>query len=160
MNNQDENSNVHYGYITTSIGLLEISAYNDAIKSVEFVENVSHSESNIAIINNAKTQLIEYFNGKRKVFNLKLALEGTEFQIRVWNALINIPYGQTVSYGDIATAIGNSKASRAVGGANNKNPIAIIVPCHRVIGANQKLVGYGGGLWRKEGLLELENQHK
>lgn len=105
-------------------------------------------------------QLNEYFSGKRQSFTIKLAPEGTAFQQKVWSALRAIPYGQTVSYGEIAKAIGKPKASRAVGTANGRNPISIIVPCHRVIGSNGKLVGYGGGLPIKEALLSLEEQHQ
>lgn len=158
MKEQVINNDLHYGYVSSPIGLLEICAYEDAIKSIYFAEVELHEESKISIIEQAKMQLEEYFEGKRKEFDLKLALSGTDFQLRVWNELTNIPYGQTVSYGEIAKRIGNPKASRAVGGANNKNPISIVVPCHRVIGANKKMVGYGGGLWRKEGLLKLESQ--
>jgi methylated-DNA-[protein]-cysteine S-methyltransferase len=91
-------------------------------------------------------------------FDLKFILKGTEFQESVWKALGKIPYGQTVSYKDIASAVNNKKAVRAVGNANRLNPMAIILPCHRVIGSNGKLVGYGGGLWRKEWLLEHEHK--
>ncbi len=111
--------------------------------------------------NNAKNQLAlqqlkDYFSGKRNDFSVPLKLAGTEFQKKVWNELLKIPYGQTITYGEIAKNIGNPKAVRAVGLANNRNPVAIIVPCHRVIGANGKLVGYGGGLDMKESLLKLE----
>ncbi len=105
-------------------------------------------------------QLIEYFNGTRKNFDFPYEMRGTEFQKRVWNALCDIPYGETRSYKEIAINIGNEKASRAVGMANNKNPISIAVPCHRVIGANGKLVGYAGGVSMKESLLEIERENK
>jgi len=105
----------------------------------------------------AAKQLDEYFNGKRKVFDLPLALDGTDFQIKVWNALQTIRYGKTISYGQLAAMTGNPKASRAVGMANNRNPIPIIVPCHRVIGSNGSLTGYAGGLELKQKLLELEH---
>lgn len=108
------------------------------------------------ILKEAGKQLREYFNGKRKDFSLPLAPEGTPFMERVWKSLEKIPYGETRSYKDIAIDSGSSKAYRAVGMANNKNPIAIIIPCHRVIGADKKLVGYGGGLDIKEFLLRLE----
>ncbi len=106
-----------------------------------------------------KKQLEEYFAGKRKTFDLPLAPKGTEFQQKVWKALTEIPYGETRTYGEIAAAIGNPKAARAVGMANNKNPIGIIIPCHRVVGANGKLVGYAGGMEKKEFLLELERNN-
>ena len=110
------------------------------------------------LLKQANDQLHEYFIGQRKSFDLPLAPQGTAFQQKVWKALQDIPYGTVCSYQDIARAIGNAKACRAVGGANNKNPIAIIIPCHRVIGANGSLVGYGGGLEIKRQLLELEQQ--
>ena len=105
-------------------------------------------------------QLTEYFAGKRKKFAFPYVLEGTEFQKKVWTELEKIPYGETRSYGEVAKAIGNPKASRAVGMANNRNPITIVVPCHRVIGSTGKLVGYGGGLKMKEDLLKLEERNK
>ena len=101
-------------------------------------------------------QLKEYFNGQRHEFDVQLAAEGTEFQQKVWNALTTVPFGETASYGQIAKSIGRPEASRAVGMANGRNPISIIVPCHRIIGSNGKLVGYGGGLNRKKTLLTLE----
>lgn len=111
------------------------------------------------VLEKAQRQLEEYFAGERKVFNLPLAPKGTEFQKKVWAALRDIPYGETRSYGQIAAAVGNPKASRAVGMANHRNPISIIVPCHRVIGADGRLVGFGGGLWIKEKLLKLEKEN-
>ena len=111
------------------------------------------------VLEKAERQLDEYFAGERKVFNLPLAPKGTEFQKKVWAALRDIPYGETRSYGQIAAAVGNPKASRAVGMANHRNPISIIVPCHRVIGADGRLVGFGGGLWIKEKLLKLEKEN-
>ena len=103
-----------------------------------------------------RTQLEEYFAGERTAFEVPLRLEGTEFQLRVWDALCRIPYGETISYGELARRVGNPKASRAVGLANGRNPVAIIVPCHRVIAADGTLGGYGGGLDRKSVLLDLE----
>lgn len=107
-------------------------------------------------LDDAVTQLDEWFGGKRQQFDLPLAPRGTEFQQKVWAALCDIPWGVTISYGELATRIGNPSASRAVGLANGKNPISIIIPCHRVIGANGRLVGYGGGMDRKKTLLQLE----
>lgn len=109
------------------------------------------------LMEEASKQLKEYFSGERQVFDLPLCPEGTPFQKKVWEALKTIPYGETRTYQEIAVQIGNPKACRAVGGANNKNPISIIIPCHRVIGAGGSLVGYGGGLSLKEKLLRLEN---
>ncbi|HXN98874.1 MAG TPA: methylated-DNA--[protein]-cysteine S-methyltransferase [Candidatus Acidoferrales bacterium] len=105
-------------------------------------------------------QLRAYFEGKLRDFDLPLSLEGTEFQLRVWQGLRDIPYGQTISYGQLACRVGNPKGARAVGLANGSNPIPIIVPCHRVIGSNGSLVGYGGGLSNKKALLFLERQHE
>jgi methylated-DNA-[protein]-cysteine S-methyltransferase len=104
----------------------------------------------------AASQLSEYFAGTRTSFDLDLAPRGTDFQVRVWAQLAEIPYGTTATYGEVAAHVGNAKASRAVGLANNRNPIALVIPCHRVIGASGKLVGYGGGLPAKEFLLNLE----
>ncbi len=103
-------------------------------------------------------QLREYFAGKRRDFDIPLDVEGTEFQMKVWNALCKIPFGRTASYADIARKIGKPKAMRAVGMANGRNPVSIIVPCHRVIGADGSLTGYGGGLDRKKILLDLESR--
>jgi len=109
-----------------------------------------------AVLQAARQQLDAYFAGDRTDFDLPLAPSGTAFQMQVWAALRQIPYGQTISYGELARRIGNPQASRAVGLANGRNPIAVIVPCHRVIGANGSLTGYGGGLERKQVLLSLE----
>jgi methylated-DNA-[protein]-cysteine S-methyltransferase len=117
----------------------------------DWVRDDSH-----ALLAEARRQLAAYFEGQRKTFDLPLAAKGTEFQRRVWDALGQIPYGTTISYGELARRIGNPGASRAVGLANGSNPISIIVPCHRVIGANGKLTGYGGGMERKKALLALE----
>ncbi len=108
------------------------------------------------VLKEADRQLGEYFAGERTIFDLPLAAEGTPFQRRVWDALCEIPYGETISYGELARRIGQPTASRAVGLANGRNPISVVVPCHRVIGSSGKLVGYGGGLSRKQTLLELE----
>ena len=111
-----------------------------------------------APLRDAATQLEEYFRGERQVFDLPLAPEGTDFQRRVWAQLEQIPYGQTRSYGQIAAAIGQPRASQAVGAANGRNPLSIVVPCHRVLGSTGALVGYAGGLERKQALLELERR--
>ena len=104
----------------------------------------------------AREQLEQYFDGTRREFDVELDLIGNQFELRVWNALLEIPYGETASYGQIATALGEPAAARAVGLANARNPVALIVPCHRVIGADGSLTGYGGGLERKQFLLDLE----
>ena len=143
--------------------------YDTVLGSVTFVEEdgallaiTTHRpyegiEQKTALIKEAYRQLSEYLKGERRMFDLPLNPRGTDFQKRVWRALCDIPYGETRSYKQIAEAIGNPKAVRAVGMANNRNPITIVVPCHRVIGADGKLVGYGGGLEMKEFLLRLES---
>ncbi len=125
-----------------------------------FDEVVTDFGTKTKLTDKAYAQLLEYFDGKRKTFDLPYKLNGTDFQKKVWSALIGIPYGETRSYKDIAKIIGNEKASRAIGMANNKNPITVIVPCHRVIGANGKLVGYAGGINMKEFLLKMESENK
>ena len=112
------------------------------------------------LLSEVEQQLIEYFDGKRQTFTLPIAFNGTPFQIAVWNALQQIPYGEMITYGTLAQMIGQPKAARAVGGGCNKNPIAIIIPCHRVIGANGSLIGFGGGITIKEKLLTLEKRYK
>lgn len=133
----------------------------NVVKTKEDIEEIAKNsiQKETSLIKNTKQQLDEYFAGKRKKFNIPIKLDGTDFQIKVWKELLKIPYGETCSYLDIAKCIGNPKASRAVGMANNKNKIIIIVPCHRVIGSNKKLVGYACGLDVKEKLLELEREN-
>ncbi|MBM3296943.1 MAG: methylated-DNA--[protein]-cysteine S-methyltransferase, partial [Candidatus Aminicenantes bacterium] len=104
-------------------------------------------------------QLLEYFDGKRRHFDIPLELKGTDFEVAVWKRLLRVPFGQTASYKEIAAAIKRPAAFRAVGAANGRNPIAVIVPCHRIIGHDGRLVGYGGGLWRKRWLLEHESRN-
>lgn len=111
-------------------------------------------------IKKIKYELDEYFAGKRKFFSIEYNLEGTDFQLKVWDALSKIPYGETRSYKEVAFEVGSPKAARAIGMANNKNPISIIIPCHRVIGSDKKLTGYAGGLDMKKGLIELEQKNK
>lgn len=142
------------------IGDIFISADENFLLSVQFVNHNFIENKENKIIRQTIKQLDEYFRGKRKKFELPLNPKGTEFQKKVWQQLMNIPYGKTSTYKDIATLIGNTNASRAVGNANNKNPIAIIIPCHRVIGSNNKLTGYAGGLDKKEKLLNLEKNNK
>ncbi|OUP77814.1 MULTISPECIES: methylated-DNA--[protein]-cysteine S-methyltransferase [unclassified Thomasclavelia] len=121
-------------------------------------DEYQYIEENTPLIQEAAKQLQEYFNKQRTSFTLPLAMEGSEFQLKVWNQLLKIPYGKTATYQNIAMAIGNKKASRAVGMANNKNRIMIVIPCHRVIGSNGSLTGYYGGLEMKQMLLDLEKQ--
>ncbi len=125
-----------------------------------FEENITDFGEKTKITDAAYAELLEYLDGKRKTFDVPFILKGTDFQKKVWSALCDIPYGETRSYKEIAIAINNPKASRAIGMANNKNPITVIVPCHRVIGASGKLVGYAGGLKMKEYLLNMEKENK
>ncbi len=134
---------------------IEINFDEQGIVGMSFVDNINAS---IDLNSDIQKQLTEYEKGSRKVFDLPLHLKGTEFQLKVWNALLEIPYGETRSYQQIAQRIGQPKALRAVGGACNRNPIGIIVPCHRVIGKNGKLTGYAGGLFYKELLLNHEKR--
>jgi len=144
-------------YYQSAIGLIELVGTTTGLKSLIFVEEQSGADLTVPPgLYAAVEQLDDYFQGRRQQFSLPLAPEGTPFQQRVWHELLTIPYGRTVSYLDIARAIGNERAVRAVGAANGQNPISIIVPCHRVIGSNGQLTGYGGGLWRKEWLLNHE----
>lgn len=146
-------------FFESPIGFFEIRATENGIKSILFIEPSEKTEHKpFSLVQKCIDQFKEYFAGQRRDFDVPLAPEGTLFQKKVWDELSKIPYGTTTTYLEIARQIGNPKAVRAIGGANGKNPINIIVPCHRVIGANGKLVGYGGGLWRKEWLLNHERQ--
>jgi len=144
------------GYFDSPMGLIKICGNEHGITSLDFVHEKDQIELQNEIIIEAILQLKEYFNGNRKEFNLPVFLEGTAFQIRVWEMLTTVKYGRTATYKDIASLVNNEKASRAIGGANNKNPVAIIIPCHRIIGSNGKLIGYAGGLDKKQWLLEHE----
>lgn len=146
-------SRYHY---ETPIGTVCIEENGTAITGLHFDNEQFGNEKETPLLREAHRQLTEYFQKKRKSFELPLMPEGTEFQKKVWEALCAIPYGETRSYGEIARWIGNEKACRAVGGANNKNPIMILIPCHRVIGADGSLTGFGGGLPAKKYMLELE----
>lgn len=152
--------------MASPVGSLKLVAHETALVAVlwenenpkrvrlaELIEQTHHP-----ILLETQKQLTEYFAGKRQQFDLPLDFEGTEFQKKVWQALLSIPFGETRSYRDIAEQIGNVKAVRAVGAANGKNPISIIAPCHRVVGKNGKLVGFAGGLDNKDILLRLEKQ--
>ena len=146
-------------YYETPIGRIGIAEESGAVTDLFFMteaapQNVELKET--ALLKDVYGQLEEYFSKRRKTFDVPLKLVGTEFQKRDWQELLKIPYGETKSYGEIAKALGIPKGARAVGLANNRNPISIIVPCHRVIGSDGKLVGYGGGLPIKEALLKLE----
>lgn len=154
------NQKVGYAIYHTKIGAVKIGYTATAIIQVNVVteDKISDTGQRCALSDLAYRQIEEYLNGQRQLFELPIQLEGTAFQKRVWEALLTIDYGKTVTYKEIARQIGNEKASRAVGMANNKNPIMIIVPCHRVIGTNGKFVGYAGGLSMKQYLLELEKK--
>lgn len=161
--------NIEIVYYQSPLGVLEIRSTGSAISDVLFVNSwkgakIIESELNFtkprsAIIKSCIKQLDEYFAGIRTVFSIHLSQVGTEFQQTVWNELCRIPYGRTISYLELSKRIGNVKAIRAVGTANGNNSICIIVPCHRVIGSNGDLIGYGGDLWRKKWLLEHEGKY-
>lgn len=146
----------------TPVGFIEIIANDSALLAVTFKNEVQTSTVVPAndITQNAAGQLAEYFAGTRKTFDLPLAPDGTTFQQSVWNELVKIPFGKTDCYSAIAHKLNNPLSVRAVGAANGKNPIAIIIPCHRIIGADGSLTGYAGGLWRKEFLLRLEGDER
>jgi methylated-DNA-[protein]-cysteine S-methyltransferase len=152
-----------YRTIDSPIGRLTLAGRGSVLTNLRMVEQPYQPSRadctfDLRAFADAVDQLDEYFAGERTEFDLELDLRGTEFQRRVWNALLTIPYGETRAYGEIAEQIGAPGAARAVGLANGRNPIAIIVPCHRVIGAGGQLTGYGGGLDRKRALLELEKR--
>jgi len=148
-------------YLNTPVGTLEIKGDIDGLAFVNFIDP-EESESKIIpeSLQDTVQQLSEYFEGNRTNFQLKLNPEGTFFQKKVWQQIKDIPFGKTVSYQDIANQLGDPKAIRAAASANGKNPIAIIIPCHRVIGSDGSLIGYAGGLHRKKWLLEHENPVK
>ena len=145
--------------LKTPLGALEIVGSPKGIRSVTFTESTDDREAGETpeSLKECKRQLLDYFDGTLREFSLMLDPEGTPFQRKVWAQLLSIGYGCTASYTEQTKALGDLKAIRAVAGANAKNPIAIIIPCHRVVGADGKLTGYAGGLWRKRWLLEHEN---
>lgn len=156
-------------YYSSPIGLLEIRVDEESVKAILFVntwkgpkldESLLHAnpEKN-TLAELCIQQLDEYFEGKRLVFDFPFKQDGTPFQTKVWDALLDIPFGKTISYLELSKRTGNTKAIRAVGTTNGKNQLCIVVPCHRVIGANGSLVGYGGDLWRKKWLLEHEGKY-
>ncbi|PYT19069.1 MAG: cysteine methyltransferase [Acidobacteria bacterium] len=156
---------MNYCYLDSPIGPLLIAGDENAVRCIEFPKNgkarrpePGWKESMRGPVSEAVRQLREYFAGVRTEFDLPLAPEGTEFQRTVWRHLQDIPYGERISYGELAKRVGNPKASRAVGAANGSNPIPIVIPCHRVVGSNGKLTGFGGGLPTKEALLALESK--
>lgn len=146
----------HIQYYPSPIGILKIEATDSGIVAVNFVSSQDEAESVNTITQHCKQQLQEYFSGERRTFNLPLQPKGTDFQQRVWAELQNIPFGKVVSYLEMAKRLGDEKVIRAAAAANGKNPIAILIPCHRVIGTNGDLVGYAGGLDKKKLLLQHE----
>jgi len=147
-------------YYHSPVGLLKISGTEDYISGVIFYDVSQKTEArkkNLPpLLIQCAEQLIQYFNGQRRIFELPLNQPGTPFQQNVWAELMQIPFGRTISYLQLARKTGDSKATRAVANANGKNDVAIIIPCHRVIGSSGELIGYAGGLWRKKWLLEHE----
>lgn len=161
MENQEQ---LNYKDISSPVGLIRAIASDKGLVAITWEGedykrtklSVPVQENNHPILLQTEKQLNEYFENKRTTFEIPLDFKGTEFQVKVWEALLKIPYGATKTYGDLAKILGDIKAVRAVGGALNKNPISIIVPCHRVVGASGKLVGFAGGLENKSILLDLE----
>ncbi|EPR4994141.1 methylated-DNA--[protein]-cysteine S-methyltransferase [Vibrio navarrensis] len=153
----------YYTIAPSPLGEMTLQANDEGILGIWFTtqttrpDDLGQEDANHPVLGLALTQLNEYFLGKRTQFDLPIAAKGTAFQMQVWQALTTIPYGETWSYQELANAIGNPKAVRAVGLANGKNPVSIVVPCHRVIGKNGKLTGYAGGIERKQWLLERES---
>lgn len=148
---------IYYRTIASPVGPLTLSASAAGLRTVEF-KNGRRNERH-PVLDKAERQLAEYFAGRRTAFDLPLDPQGTPFQLKAWRELSRIPYGATISYGEQAKRIGGARKARPVGQANGRNPIPIIVPCHRVIGASGKLTGYGGGIRIKQFLLHLEQRH-
>ncbi|MGR5285058.1 methylated-DNA--[protein]-cysteine S-methyltransferase [Vibrio maritimus] len=155
----------YYTVLTSELGLITVQANSEGLLGIWFEQHTTcpdelgeHNPSH-PLLKQAETELKEYFAGERQTFTLPLAAIGTDFQRKVWQALCEIPYGEAISYQELANRLGNSKAVRAVGTANGKNPLSIVVPCHRVVGKNGKLSGYAGGVERKLRLLNLEAEN-
>lgn len=149
-------------YYKSPLGLVEICGTSTALLTVAFVGRPDETFRTGPYVEMAATQIQEYFAGTRQKFDLELELNGTPFQLQVWSALLEVPYGCTATYKEIATTVGNPQAGRAVGGANRRNPVVLIIPCHRIIGSDGSMTGYGGknGIWRKEWLLNHEKEHR
>lgn len=147
-------------YLKTPIGYAEFKGDVNGLVSVKVFDEMTFLDTIPEVLEDAVYQFQEYFEGKRKTFDLKINLQGTDFQKRVWQGLLEIPYGKTTSYLELSKTLGDVKAIRAVASANGKNPLWVIVPCHRVIGSNGDLTGYAGGLHRKKWLLEHESPVK
>jgi methylated-DNA-[protein]-cysteine S-methyltransferase len=146
----------YYGYLESPIGWVEIVGTKESILKLKFVEEPCRKQFTSPCLDLALEQVSEYFRGDRCIFNLPLVMGGTDFQRNVWEHVMRIPYGHTTTYQKIADSMGRPRTTRAVGAANGKNPLTILVPCHRVIGSNGNLTGYGGGMWRKKWLLKHE----
>jgi methylated-DNA-[protein]-cysteine S-methyltransferase len=150
----------HHGVFKSPIGSLEITSSNKGIRKIIFKNDpITKVYKVFELIEDCKKQLHEYFIGQRKHFTIPLDIIGSEFQKLVWMSLMTIPYGEKYSYGKVADLVGDSKSVRAVGMANNKNNIPIIIPCHRVVGIDGSLTGYAGGLWRKDWLIKHEENY-
>ncbi len=148
---------INYDYLETSIGLMEIVCEDEFLIGLKLVLEKNHRVNENKTSREVKSQILEYLNGSRKTFSVPFKLNGTDFQKKVYEETLKIPYGSTKTYGEIANSIGNPKSTRAVGMVLGKNPIWIIMPCHRVIGKNRKLTGFAGGIDKKLSLLKLEN---
>lgn len=148
---------IKYDYLETTLGLMEIVCEDEFLIGLKLVLEKNHRVNENKISKKVKSQILEYLNGSRKTFSVPFKLNGTDFQKKVYEETLKIPYGSTKTYGEIASSIGNPKSMRAVGMALGKNPIWIIMPCHRVIGKNNKLTGFAGGIDKKLSLLKLEN---
>ena len=144
-------------YYQSPIGLIRIESSENGLSSLVFIDDAEMEPQENEMEPLWRVQLNEYFQKKRKIFDLPIDLKGTEFQKKVWNELLKIPFGKTISYKELSLKLGDIKAIRAVAAANGANPVSIIVPCHRVIGSDGSLTGYAGGLWRKKWLLEHES---
>ena len=144
-------------YYQSPIGLIEIKVADNFVSSILFVEEKGLNTGSHPLLKNCIEQLAQYFTGERKIIDFPIKQIGTDFQQKVWNELLNIPFGKTISYLHLSKKVGDIKAIRAVGTSNGKNRIVIVIPCHRVIGSDGSLTGYVGGLWRKQWLLNHEN---
>ena len=147
---------IKIAYLKTPTGFMEVTGTKRGVQTARFINRKARKLFTPFCLRECVDQLKEYFEGKRELFSIKLDLQGTDFQLKVWQELQKIPYGKTITYHELAEGIGDPKAFRAVGQADAKNPIAVIIPCHRVLGNDGKLVGYAGGLERKKWLLEHE----
>lgn len=143
-------------FYNSPIGWLRLASSETGVTAIDFCEKKEGTDHTNELVLKAKRQLQEYFEGKRTEFDFPLKMIGTHFQINVWKELSKIPFGTTISYFELSKRVGNIKAIRAVGHANGQNPLPIVIPCHRVIGSDGRLTGYGGGLWRKQWLLNHE----